>query len=360
MELSIDAFGLQASAPAPLQSQPQDRQSAPIMLSLPYRLLALLQLTRMALVFTAISNGWASMLVYAHVTGATITVSYAIAMTLVSIGLYTFGMALNDLIDRRRDSQIAPTKPLPSGRMSVTAAHVLCVMLACLALGAGAWMSLQQAESWISLLITAWTLVLILFYDFAGKYLVAPGLISLGLIRFFHATIAAPSLVVPWHAIVLLVHVVVISTFCYGLEGKRPRLTRSHWFLVIGGLLSMILLLLVLLIERRTIHWQNWVQALHISDGLIYPAFGIVGFIVLAILLRIRHPDPRTAGRNIMLYGLLWLIVYDALFVLGYVGWLYALVIVSLFPIALLAVQVMRFWSRLLDLSQKPQYQRAR
>ncbi len=330
------------------------------MFSLPHRLLALLQLTRMALVFTAISNGWASMLIHAHITETPLTISYAVAMTLVSIGLYTFGMALNDLIDRRRDSQIAPTRPLPSGRMSVTAAHILCVLLACIAIGAGAWMSSQQAGSWISLLITAWTLVLIMFYDFAGKYLVAPGLISLGLIRFFHATIAAPSLVVPWHAIVLLAHVVVISTLCYGLEGKRPRLTRSHWVLVVGGLFSMIGLLLFLLVERRAVHWDNWAEVLHISDALLYPAAGIAGFIVLAITLRMRHPDPRTAGRNIMLYGLLWLIVYDALFVLGYVGWLYALVIVSLFPIAMLAVQVMRFWSRLLDLSQKPQYQRAR
>ena len=34
---------------------------------------------------------------------------------------------------------------------------------------------------------------MIVFYDFAAKYLVTLGLLSLGLIRFFHATIAAPN-----------------------------------------------------------------------------------------------------------------------------------------------------------------------
>ena len=32
------------------------------------------------------------------------------------------------------------------------------------------------------------------WHDLAGKYLVAPGLLSLGLIRFFHATVPAPQL----------------------------------------------------------------------------------------------------------------------------------------------------------------------
>jgi hypothetical protein len=36
--------------------------------------------------------------------------------------------------------------------------------------------------------------MLIVFYDLAGKYLVALGLLSLGLIRFFHAVIPAPQL----------------------------------------------------------------------------------------------------------------------------------------------------------------------
>ena len=44
------------------------------------------------------------------------------------------------------------------------------------------------------LLLVLWTGLLVAFYDLAGKYLVALGLLSLGLIRFFHAVIPAPQL----------------------------------------------------------------------------------------------------------------------------------------------------------------------
>lgn len=329
------------------------------MLSLPQRVLTLLQFTRMALVFTAISNGWAAMLLNSRATGEPITFWYAVAMTVVSVGLYTFGMALNDLIDRRRDSQIAPGRPLPSGRMSVTTAHAICALLALVAIGGGAWLAVLHPGQWISLLIVLWTLVLIIFYDFAGKYLVAPGLIALGLIRFFHATIPAPGLPIPWQPILLLAHVTILSTVCYGLEGKRPRLTRSHWVIVIGGLVASIGLLVGLLIDRRAVD-VRWATAIWFTPSLLPACAGIITFVALAITLRIQNKDPRAAGRSIMLYGLLWLIVYDASLVLGYVGWEYALVILSLLPISMLAVQVMRWWSKLIDLSARPQYQRAR
>jgi len=329
------------------------------MFSFPQRVLTLLQFTRMALVFTAISNGWAAMLLQQHATREPIPFWYAVAMTMVSVGLYTFGMSLNDLIDRRRDSQIAPGRPLPSGRISVRTAHLICFALALFALGGGAWMAILKHGQWISLLLVAWTMLLIVFYDFAGKYLVPLGLISLGLIRFFHAATAAPNLAIPWHALLLLVHVTVLSTICYRLEGKRPRLKWKHWIPVMGGLLLIIATLIALLIERR-LNGVDWRQALFISDALLYVAASVVVFVVLAIVIHVRTNDPRTAGRSMMLYGLLWLIVYDASFVLGYVGWRWALVILSLLPISMLAVQVIRAWAKLLDLSAKPQYQRAR
>ena len=93
------------------------------------RLLTLLQFTRIALVFTAVGDGWAAMLLSRRATGRPIDWAYALLITATSVLLYTFGMALNDLIDRRRDSQLAPSRPLPSGRISVRAARLLCVGL---------------------------------------------------------------------------------------------------------------------------------------------------------------------------------------------------------------------------------------
>ena len=330
------------------------------MQTLSQRLLTLLQFTRIALVFTAISNGWAAMLLQRAASGQAISASYAVGQTLASIGLYTFGMALNDLIDRRRDSQVAAHRPLPSGRLTVPAAHAVCILLAMLALGGGAWMVIQQPGQWVSLAILVWTLGLIMFYDFAGKYLVAPGLLSLGLIRFFHAAIAAPNLLNPWHAVWLLVHVTILSAVCYALEGKRPRLNKRHWLMVTSGLAAVIVALLAILVSRRVDHPEEWAAMLRVTPGLIYPGAMAMVFALVAVWIVRRHTDPRTAGRTLMLYGLLWLILYDAAFVVGYVHWTWALCVLALLPVAVASVQVMRAWSTLIELSAKPTYQRAK
>jgi hypothetical protein len=61
-----------------------------------------------------------------------------------------------------------------------------------------------------------------------------------------------------------------------------------------------------------------------------------------------------------MLAGLLWLIVYDASFVAGYVSYAAAGAILLLLPVAYLSVVLMRWWAKLILLSQRPEYQRAR
>ncbi len=314
----------------------------------------------MALVFTAISNGWAAMLLQAHALSRPLEPIYCIAMTCVSIGLYAFGMTLNDLIDRRRDRQIASERPLPSGRISVRTAHGVCFLMGAFSILSGVWVCMLHPGQWISLIILLWTMTMIAFYDLAGKYLVAPGLLALGLIRFFHATIPAPSLAIPWQAILLLLHVTILSTICYGLEGKRPRLTRIHVVTVSIGLLLIVAMLFTVLNDRIIRMNVDWHIALRLNEGLWYVAGSIGLFIVLAIFIKIRTPDPRTAGRKMMLYGLLWLIVYDAAFVMGYIGWKWAAVILALLPISWLSVKLTRWWSRLLELSSKPEYQRAR
>ena len=52
-------------------------------------------------------------------------IEHVLVVALISIGLYGFGMSLNDLIDRRRDRQLAPHRPLPSGRIGVVTAPVV-------------------------------------------------------------------------------------------------------------------------------------------------------------------------------------------------------------------------------------------
>ncbi len=166
---------------------------------LSHRLLTLLQLTRMALVFTAISNSLCTLLLALRrdtPAGSDLFLlldwRLMLLAALVSIGLYGFGMSLNDIIDRRRDEQLAAHRPLPSGRIGLVTAHVICIALGLLAIAACALYSNLAAAGWTCFILLVWTGMSIAFYDFAGKYLVGIGLLALGFIRFWHALIPSP------------------------------------------------------------------------------------------------------------------------------------------------------------------------
>lgn len=331
------------------------------------RLLSVLQLTRMALVFTAVADGWASMLLWAAWRAGDgsytvyLTLPRVIAVALVSIGLYGYGMSLNDIIDRRRDRQIAADRPLPSGRIGVFSAHVVCALFALLAILAGLYLSNMRLTGWFSFVLLIWTLSLVTFYDIAGKYLVAPGLLTLGLIRFFHATIPAPQLPLLWHPLLLLNHVAILSTVAYAWEQKRPPLTRGHWWTVLGGLAVVNITCILLVGMRRQARMQtSFIDSLWMIPELWIPAAAAIVFVIIAIVIAKRTDDPRSAGRTLMLIGLLWLIVYDAAFVMAYVHWRPALELLLLVPISYFSVLIMRWWAKLMLLGQRPEYQRAR
>jgi hypothetical protein len=332
--------------------------------TLSQRLLAILQFTRLALVFTAISNAWAALLLRAHAASpddfrSALDPKDLAWMTLASIGLYGFGMSLNDVIDRRRDATIASDRPLPSGRLPLAAGRAICLLLLALGLAGGVMLANGADEPHVArmtLLLTLGVATLIAFYDLAGKYLISLGLLTLGLIRFFHATIADPTLSSPWHPLVLLDHGAILSTLAYAWEQKRPALTRRHFVVVLGGLLLVNGGLLAMLIDRRGDRPGGWRAALDISPALVWPAAAVVGFFFVAAIIRARHRDSRGAGKVLMLFGLLYLIVYDAAFVGGEVAWQPAVVLLMLLPIAWASVKVMRAWSTLVALSEKPRY----
>lgn len=321
------------------------------------RVLPILQLTRMALVFTAISNSLCTYLLFLrhrYPDGSLLEQVrwwHVIFIALISVGLYGFGMSLNDIIDRRRDRQLASHRPLPSGRVGLIAAHVICGFFALLAIAGAIAYSASQMH-WISLLLTIWVGLLIAFYDFAGKYLVGTGLLTLGMIRFFHAVIPAPYFPLLWHPLLLFTHVTILSAVAYDWEQKRPALTRLHWLGVLGGVAFINIMAVTMMYAR----WRD----LRLEPGLALPGLAAVFFVALGWWIRRNHATSREAGQTLMLTGLLWLILYDSLFAAAYVGWMYAVALLMLLPLSYLGVHLMRWWSKLLQASQAPAYRRAR
>lgn len=330
------------------------------------RLLTLLQLTRMALVVTAVADMLAAYLLRTAANGEQVEPGRLVLLALVSIGLYGFGMSLNDIVDQRRDAVAASDRPLPSGRIGVRFAHVVCVLLGWLALLAGVFAVDGEPTRRASLVALVATFALIAFYDVAGKYLVAVGLLALGLIRGCHVLIAAPDAPVLWHPLLLLNHVALLSLAAYALEQKRPTLTRVHALAVAAGLAVVNggAVFGAMWSERAAraaidAGWR-WPDRLAVTPALVAPAAAAVGFWVAAgMVLRIGG-EPRSRGKQLMLLGLLWLIVYDAAFVAGHVGPAAGLALLALLPIGWGSVRVMRAWARVAALAQRPAYLRAR
>ena len=315
----------------------------------------MLQLTRMALVFTAIADGYCTALLRREVfqDEDVLDPRRMVAIAAISVGLYGFGMSLNDITDRRRDLQIAAHRPIPSGRVGLLTAHIISVLLVASALAAGVIYS-HLTGDWQSFGLVLFTGLLISFYDLAGKYLVGLGLFTLGLIRFTHALVPAPRMPVLWQPLLLLNHVAILSTVAYRWEEKRPPLTKVHYWTV-GALLAAVDAAVIAVVYSR-----RRGAGLELRAGLLIPLAAVIAFIALCVYIRRRSASSREAGQTLMLYGLLWLIVYDACFVFAYVGWLAAALLLLLFPAAYFSVQLMRWWSKLMTLSQRPTFKRAR
>ncbi|HZZ43936.1 MAG TPA: UbiA family prenyltransferase [Tepidisphaeraceae bacterium] len=326
---------------------------------LPNRLLPLLQLTRMALVFTAIADSSCAYVLHRHFSGLPISPLALLFVVLLSVGLYGFGMSLNDIIDRRRDALTAAHRPLPSGRIGVNTAHIIAAALALLAIGSAEFYSqLSPALGQRPVIIVCFAIVLITFYDFAGKYLVAPGLLTLGLIRFFHAAIPAPHLPVLWQPLLLLNHVTLLSTVAYRWEQKRPPLTRAHWAFVVTSLVSINAIVILAIYAHRSAE-GSFSQVMLLTPGLLIPCLAAAVFLGVAFYIRRSFPTPREAGQQLMLVGLLWLIVYDASFCFAYSFYLSGFCIAMLLPLAYLSVRTIRAWSKLTALSHRPEFKRA-
>jgi 4-hydroxybenzoate polyprenyltransferase len=292
-----------------------------------FRLLALLQLTRAALAFTAIADAWTVLLL--HVDGEPVqkkglSIAMMVVMAIVSFGLYAFGMALNDLLDARRDRLFAPRRPIPSGRIQPHWAVMVALGLLMAAfLGAALMMPLSFIKShavhesvrsefipysFLFAFATAWLIVL---YDATTKYLGGVGLLTLGAIRALHCLIGNPKTPVLFLSIILFTHVVVVSTIAYRLENKRPRLRwRDVWIVAAGVGLGDALALAYMWLRGALTPANCWM--------LIGPGIAAAVYVVWAMrLFAGRKMSRRQKGERLMLMGLFWLFVYDATMLLS-------------------------------------------
>jgi 4-hydroxybenzoate polyprenyltransferase len=304
-----------------------------------FRVLAILQLTRAALAFTAVADAWAVLLLRVRPEGPLairgeeswvfwLTILKMLVVAVASLGLYGFGTTLNDLLDARRDRIFEPGRPIPSGSIKPRGAVVVGLALLMAALLAAALLTLLHVWEMnlanrvirvrdivpYSFFFALATAALIVFYNATAKYLGGLGLLSLGLIRALHCLIGKPSTPVMFLSMILLTHVVIVSAVAYSLQNKRPRLTRRGILGIVLGVLLANGILLWYTVTRR--QWQE--HSADILPMLLGPAVvgGVYVLWAVALMLR-KRLMPRQKGERLELMGVFWLFMYDASLLIG-------------------------------------------
>lgn len=312
-------------------------------------LLAVLQLGRVALVFTAIGNAWVVALfsrAFESDRGVAAITQLPLWQLLattagVAAGLYVFGMSLNDVMDARHDRTFAPGRPIPAGRLHVRTAISVAFIALILAIAAAVPLG------WRSIIVTLACAMMIVFYDTVGKHLPAVGVLTLGVIRATHMLIANPLLGFCWPVWLTMSHVIGVSAASHKLEGKRPRLTGREVWGVVAGWVFLSMMLMV---------WMGHREAMTLRDGMwlwVGPTVAAVAFIALAIRTVRRADGDRAAGGGLMKIGLMWLIVYDAAWLFSAALWWQGLLVAAMLPTAWTAMRAMRAAAVWLELEAK-------
>ncbi|HEX7896427.1 MAG TPA: UbiA family prenyltransferase [Planctomycetota bacterium] len=134
--------------------------------------MAYLKLFRLPFVFTAVADSAAGYLIASRAAPDPRALGL---LALASAALYAFGMAMNDVADRRRDQTLAPGRPLPSGKITLKGA--LTASLLVLAAGAA---SARLLGGPVQAMFAA-AFIGVMLYDFLIK--IPP---VMGAIRFFN------------------------------------------------------------------------------------------------------------------------------------------------------------------------------
>ncbi|MCH8315979.1 MAG: UbiA family prenyltransferase, partial [Planctomycetes bacterium] len=206
------------------------------MAALLVKIVSAIQLTRLTMAFGAVADVWFIILLtraneeynYLPVWNMPLFVAL-LAGVVVAVGLYAYGASLNDVLDVRHDTAFSPDRPIPAGHIRPAQAAVVTVgSLIVAVLGAvflGMW----------AVCITLLTAAGLLFYNAAGKFIPAVGVLTIGLIHAAHMLIPNHQLTFMLPVWFVMTHTMAIATAVHVLEDKRPRFSRRSVIVLVIG-----------------------------------------------------------------------------------------------------------------------------
>lgn len=285
---------------------------------------ASLQLMRPANILTA----WADILLGYAASGLAVTSFQQSLMPetviplgwllLATTGLYGGGVVFNDVLDAHLDAKERPERPLPSGRISMTAAIALGSTL----LGIGVMAATQV--SWLSTALAGFIAVAALSYDSVTKHNPFLGPLNMGICRGANLLlgVSALPLAIQQHwflALIPIVYIAAITTISRGEVHGGHRVTGIVALfmlsIVIGGMFALALL--------PNYTWLNVIPFAFLFTVLVAPTF-------IRAALNPTADQIRTAVKT----GILCLIILDAAIAAGFTHWVYGLFVLALLPLS--------------------------
>ena len=289
---------------------------------------AYLQLTRPANVVTAVADIWAGFAIAGGWTymisdwelGAAVFWQKLAWLSLSTIGLYAGGVAFNDVFDAELDAVERPERPIPSGRVSKTAAAGMSLML--LILGV---LAAFQVNS-IAGIIAFFVAVLAVVYDYWGKHQYYLGPINMGMCRAGNLLLGisvAPELINSPLIVIGLIPLIYVAAITIISRGEVHGENRKA--LYVGGLMYGFILIFILVISY--LNRTNFLQTIPFLIGL-----GIMIFPPLA--KAIKTEDPKLIGKSVKA-AVISLIILNASFAAAFAGWRIGIFVLLLLPVSL-------------------------
>ena len=216
-----------------------------------------------------------------------------------SLAFYAAGLVLNDVADLAEDRAQRPARPLPSGRISETAARRAGFLLMALGLALCTGLGLR------GMLVGSVLSVVILAYDLGGKRSVVLGPILMGLCRLLSLVLGAALIGTASRALLvagaLLNGYIVLLTYLARTEMQRARRGGASWLPAI-----LIVVGMVLFVRVAPVAGENQMR----MAGSFFVAF----ILSSVAALRLQNHQSAPAAIGLMIGGLLGL---QAAFALG-------------------------------------------
>lgn len=278
------------------------------------RIAPAVHLTRLTTAYAAIGNAWFVVLWMRVEPGESAAMPGDLpgwvlltAGSLAVLGLYTFGAALNDLLDAHRDRALRLDRPLATGQSSGERyAFIVAGSLIAAGIGGAAF----GTASAVAVLVVA---ALILLLHAGGRFVPGVGLVLVSLIYAGHMLALAPGLEFLAPVWLVMTHATAVSAAAHLLARRGPPLTRRGVIAASSGWLLCTLALAWLSRERTGGLWPAEMP----PEAALWPGVAAVVYIALAVR-RVSTLGPgQRAADKVARYGALWLPVYGAGWLLG-------------------------------------------